>query len=402
MDRAARVMPNGLTRTLSWFRPYPIVFDHGQGATVHDVDGNSYVDLFSNGLSLMHGHAYEPVVDALRETIRRGSAWPGTSDAQVEFAELLCGRIPGVERVRFTNTGTEAMMLAVKLARHMTERPVIVKAWGAYHGSYDDLEVGLGGRAEEEGRVALATFGDLDSYAAALERNQGRVAAVVVEPVQYTGHVLTPADGFLPALATMAREAGALVVLDDCLMFRLAPGGSASRFGIEADITGLGKWVGGGLPVGAVGASAELMSKFDLDPDRPLYHGGSFNGNLLGMVTGAIAVRDLTAGAIGRLDDQARRLKEMIGAAAHRAGVDVALPGIGSVFGIYVLDADGEVDPVATSLLHLAAVTRGVYFGTGGEVGMCTALSDEEIARAADGIGAALLDLAAAATTQVG
>lgn len=396
MERAAQVMPHGLTRTLSWFSPYPLVIDHGRGASIYDVDGNHYFDLFSNGLSLMHGHAYEPVVTALGKTIRRGSAWPGTSDAQVEFAELLCERVPGAERVRFTNTGTEAMMLAVKLARHMTRRQVIVKAWGAYHGSYDDLEVGLAGRPEEAGRVALATFGDLDTYAAALERNEGAVAAVVVEPVQYTGAVTTPPDGFLPSLARLAREAGALVVLDDCLMFRLAEGGSAQWFGVEADITGLGKWIGGGLPVGAVVASAELMSRFDLDRDRPLYHGGSFNGNLLGMVAGAIAVRNLSAAAIERLDTQAERLKAMIRESAGRAGVEVALPGIGSVFGLYVVGDDGEVDAGATSLLHLAAVTRGVYYGTGGEFGLPTVLSDEDLARAGERIGAALMDLAAA------
>ncbi len=295
MERAADSMPRGLTRTLSWFAPYPVVFDHGRGAAVYDVDGNRYLDLFSNGLSLMHGHAYGPIEDALRVALSRGTAWPGTSDAQVQFAELLCQRLPGAERVRFANTGTEATMLAVKLARHVTQRPLIIKAWHAYHGSYDDLEVGLQGQGELPGRAALARFGELDTYAEALERHAGEVAAIIVEPVQYTGVVTPPPDGFLPALRELAREAGVLFVLDDCLMFRLAEGGSAERFGIDADITCLGKWIGGGLPVGVVASSEEIMSAFDLAPERPLYHGGSFNGNLLGMVAGAIAVRDLTS-----------------------------------------------------------------------------------------------------------
>jgi glutamate-1-semialdehyde 2,1-aminomutase len=397
MARAARSMPRGLTRTLSWFDPYPVVFDHGSGANVFDVDGNRYIDLFNNGLSLMHGHAYPPVEKALREALERGTAWPGTSDAQVEFAEMLVARIPGAEQIRFANTGTEAMMVAVKLARHVTERTLIVKAWHAYHGSYDDLEVGLLDRGEMPGRVALATFGDLDSYAELLERHRGEVAAIVVEPVQYTGVVTPPADDFLPRLRQLADDAGVLLILDDCLMFRLAEGGSAERFGFEADITALGKWIGGGLPVGVVSAPAEMMTYYDRHPERLLYHGGSFNGNLLGMVAGAIALRDLTPAAIDRVEAKGESLKADIAAAAQACGLHVSTPGVGSVFGLYVHDGpDGEIDVAASSLLQLAAVTRGVYYGSGGEVGLSTALSDEQLAEASAAIAAAVADVAAA------
>jgi glutamate-1-semialdehyde 2,1-aminomutase len=396
MQRAARVMPRGLTRTLSWFAPYPVVFARGEGATLYDVDGNSYVDMFSNGMSLMHGHAYQPVEHALRNALARGSAWPGTSDAQIEFAEILCERVPGAERVRFANTGTEATMLGVKLARHVTQRPVIIKAWHAYHGSYDDLEVGLQGQGEMAGRVALAEFGDIATYEAALERHPGQVAAIIVEPVQYTGVVTPPPDGFLPALRTLAREAGVLFILDDCLMFRLAEGGSTERFGLEdPDITCLGKWIGGGLPVGALGASTEMMETFDLAPERPLYHGGSFNGNLLGMTAGAIAVRDLTAADIARIDRQADGLRSRVHAAAEDCGLAVRSAGVGSAFGIYVLSgANGEIDWEASRLLHLATVNRGVYYGVGGEFGLCTALSEDDVERTGQALEGALSDLA--------
>jgi glutamate-1-semialdehyde 2,1-aminomutase len=401
MRRAARSMPRGLTRSLSWFAPYPVVFDRGHGATLHDVDGNRFLDMFNNGLSLMHGHVYGPVEDALRGALSRGTAWPGSSDVQVEFAELLCRRVPGAERVRFANTGTEATMVGVKLARHVTGRQLIIKAWDAYHGSYDDLEAGLQGQGEMPGRVALARFGELDTYAAALERHAGEVAAIVVEPVQYTGVVTPPGDGFLAALSALARDAGVLLVLDDCLMFRLAEGGSAERFGFEADITCLGKWIGGGLPVGAVAASSELMSTFDLAPERPLYHGGSFNGNPLGMVAGTVAVNDLSAAAIARIDAQAERLRADIASAADACGVPVQTSGTGSAFGLYVLEGaggeDAGVDWRASSLLHLAAVNRGVYYGTGGEFGLSTALTDEDLAQATAALSDALADLAALA-----
>jgi glutamate-1-semialdehyde 2,1-aminomutase len=399
MEAASSAMPHGITRTLSWFAPYPVVFERGSASNVYDVDGNRYVDLFSNGLSLMHGHAYEPIDEALRGALSRGTAWPGASDAQVEFAELLCERVPGAEQVRFTNTGTEATMLAVKLARHVTGRPMIIKAWDAYHGSYDDLEVGLQGQGEMPGRVALARFGELDSYARALERHQGEVAAIIVEPVQYTGVVTPPPEGFLAQLRELARVAGVMFVLDDCLMFRLAEGGSAERFGLQADITCLGKWVGGGLPVGAIAARAETMEIFDPAAEGALYHGGSFNGNLLGMVAGEIAVRDLTSEEIARIDAQADSLRADLHEAGRACGVPLRTSGVGSAFGLYVLDgAGGELDGIdwrASSLLHLAAVNHGVYYGTGGEFGLCTALTDDDLAYACAGLREALADVAA-------
>jgi glutamate-1-semialdehyde 2,1-aminomutase len=214
--------------------------------------------------------------------------------------------------------------------------------------------------------------------------------------------VTPPPDGFLAQLRELARDAGVPFVLDDCLMFRLAEGGSAERFGLEADITCLGKWVGGGLPVGAVTASAEMMEIFDPAGERALYHGGSFNGNLLGMVAGTIAVRDLTAAEIARIDAQGERMRADIHDAARECGVPVRTSGVGSAFGLYVLDrADGEIDRKATSLLHLAAMTHGVYYGSGGEFGLCTALTDEDLERACGGLREALAEVAALAVDRV-
>jgi glutamate-1-semialdehyde 2,1-aminomutase len=397
MRRAAGSMTRGLTRSLSWFEPYPVVFRGGSGAILTDVDGHEYVDLFGNGLSLIHGHGYAPIAEALRGALPRGTAWPGASEAQIEFAELLAARVPGGGQVRFANTGTEATMLGVKLARAALGRPMIIKAWDAYHGSYDDLEAGLHGQGDLDGRVALARFGELDTYVDALNRFAGQVAAIVVEPVQYTGVVTPPPEGFLAALRNLAREAGVLFVLDDCLMFRLAEGGSAERFGIDADITCLGKWIGGGLPVGAIVASGELMQVFDPLAEHPLYHGGSFNGNPLGSVAGTIAVRDLTAREIDRIDGLGERMRVGMHDAAAEAGVPLYTSGIGSAFGAYVLSRPGgDIDWHASTLLHLAAVCHGVYFGSGGEFGLCTALDDDTVELSLERLTAAIGDLAAA------
>lgn len=393
MTRAARCMPAGNTRSLSWFAPYPLVFQSGTGAELVDVDGNRYLDFMINGLSLIHGHAYPPVMEALAASMTRGTAWPGASDAQIEFAELLCGRLASGDQVRFTNTGTEATMLAVKLARAVTGKPLVVKAIGGYHGSFDDLEAGLHGRGELPGRVALAEFGDLASFAAALERHADQVAAVIIESVMYTDPVVEPPPGFLPALEALTKEAGALFILDDCLMFRLAQGGSAELFGLRPDITALGKWIGGGLPTGAIIASSELMAAFDPLGPAPLYHGGSFNGNLLSCVAGAIAVGHLTAARIDAMNVRAARIAGRLEAKAAKLGLPLSVRGEGAALGIYLTTASGEIDWAGTKLFHLAGTNHGVYLGTSGELALSTVITDEHVEEACEALSLALEDV---------
>jgi glutamate-1-semialdehyde 2,1-aminomutase len=395
MRRACGPMPSGITRSLSWFAPYPVVFESGAGAELTDIDGNRYLDFMLNGLSVMHGQAYPPITEALHRAIERGTAWPGASDAQIEFAEVLCRRVPGGGQVRLTNTGTEATMLAVKLARAVTGRNVIVKATGGYHGSFEDLEAGLYGRGEIAGRAALADFGDLESFANALTRNDGNVAAIIIEPIMYTTPVVVPPDGFLSALEGLARDAGVLMILDDCLMFRLAEGGSAELYGLRPDITALGKWIGGGLPAGGVVASRELMRMFDPHSEPELYHGGSFNGNLLCSVAGRIAVEHLTGEAIQIMNDKADRLRAALYAAAAELGLGLKIAGVGAATAVYVLDELGEIDWTLTKLMHLAAINRGMYLGTWGELALSTVITDEQIEQASQALTEAFADVAA-------
>ncbi|HYV16366.1 MAG TPA: aminotransferase class III-fold pyridoxal phosphate-dependent enzyme [Conexibacter sp.] len=376
MARARACMPGGNTRTFGFLRPHPPAFERALGPYMWDLDGNRYVDLVGNGMSLIHGHAYAPVVRAVQDQVARGSAWPGSSAPQLELAELLCDRVATADHVRFVNTGTEATMLAVKLARRVTGRPLVLKALHAYHGSYDDLEAGLLGAPEIPGRTLLAAFGDVEDFARVLAEHGEQVAAVIVEPVMVTGVHTPPPPGFLPAVERLAKEAGALAILDDCIMFRLAVGGSAERFGLAPDLTCLGKWIGGGLPVGAVAGSAELLSILDPGSAAPLYHGGSFNGNVLGCAAGAVAVRDLTAERIAAMERTAGELAEGLRERATRAGVPLRVIHEGSSMGLYVLDDDGMIDFERLALLHCAAMNHGVYFGSGGEVALSTAIDD--------------------------
>ncbi|MDQ2622741.1 MAG: aminotransferase class III-fold pyridoxal phosphate-dependent enzyme, partial [Actinomycetota bacterium] len=312
MARARNVMPGGSSRSHAFYRPYPAVFKSGDGPYLWDVDDNRYVDLTYNGLSLIHGHAYRPVERAVIEAMPQGTAWIGSSEQQIAYAEDLCARIPSADLVRFTNTGTEATMLGVKVARKVTDRPMVLKSWGAYHGSYDDLEAGLYGNSDFPGRTALARFGDIESYERAFAEHGDRIAALIIEPVLLTFRVVSPPKDFLAQICELARQNGSVVVLDDCLMFRLAYGGSAEKYGFEPDLTCLGKFIGGGLPMGVVAGKREFMEALDPYGETRLYHGGSFNGNPLAATAGRISLADLTREKITAMDDRAERLREAL------------------------------------------------------------------------------------------
>ena len=399
MRRAGQSLPGGLTRNYGFHQPYPVVHRRGKGPHLWDVDGNRYVDLNYNGLSLIHGHAYPPVSEALARAMPKGWAWLGTQQAQIEFAETLCSRIKTFEKVLFTNSGTESGMLAVKLARGFTKRPLILKAHGGYHGTYSDLEAGLHGQGELPGRTLLAEFNDADSFERVLERHGPSIAAVVLEPVMYTGVVMPAVPGFLDRVQQAARRAGSLFVLDDCLMFRLAPGGSAEKFALEPDITFLGKFVGGGLPAGAVGARREIMDLADPARSDGLYHGGSYNGNALSSLAGRIAIEDLTAERIAWMDGAAGRLKAVLETTAKSLGVPLFVLDEGSVMGLYFSETKPKPgsqlpNEALSARFHLACLNNGVQTGPGCMIAMATVVDEAALKEASVGMSRALADIA--------
>jgi glutamate-1-semialdehyde 2,1-aminomutase len=400
MERARRYMVRGITRGWGYHRPYPIVGARGEGPYLFDLDGNRYVDLANNGLSLIHGHAFPPVVKALKAAVERGSGWLVASEDQIDFAQLLCERIEVFERVRFTNSGTESGMLAVKVARTFTQRPAVLKAIDGFHGSFDDLEVGLYDRPEIPGRVYLAEFGNAEAFEARLAEHGDEIAAVVLEPLMFSGLVTTAPPGFLKRVQEAARKAGALFILDDCLMLRLAYGGSAERYGLEPDLTFLGKFIGGGLPMGVLGGRAQIMDVLDPHRPEPLYHGGSFNGNLLSSVSGRVSLEHFTAETITAMDARTASLGDALQAEAAALGLPLTIVGEGSVRAVYVTDElerhEGNTFNAgeATQLLHLAALTRGVLMGPGGEIALSSTTAGAALDRAHEGLLGALGDVA--------
>lgn len=398
MGQARESMVRGWTRGWGYHRPYPIVGSHGAGPYLFDIDGNRYVDFANNGLSLIHGHAFPPVVAALQAAVERGSGWVVASEDQIAFAGDLCQRIACFEKLRFTNSGTESGMLAVKLARTWTERPAILKAIDGFHGSYDDLEVGLYDRPEIPGRVYLAPFGDADAFERVLAERGDEIAAVVLEPLMFSGLVTTAPPGFLTRVQSAARRARALFVLDDCLMLRLAVGGSAERYALDPDLTFLGKFIGGGLPMGVLGGRGHVMDVFDPHREAPLYHGGSFNGNLLSCVAGRVSLTHLTAETITRMERDAAELARALTAGVEDLGVPLTVVGDGSVMGIYVTDKVEHHGAMfaaggATQLLHLAALTRGVLMGPSGEIALSSATTGPALDHAQECLLQALADV---------
>jgi glutamate-1-semialdehyde 2,1-aminomutase len=395
MQRAGNSMPGGNTRTTSFHPPYPVVIERADGPWLWDVDGRRYVDLFCNGLSLIHGNNYGPIREAIDAVLPRGSAWTGASREQIEYAELLVGRIGALELLRFTNSGSEAGMLAVKAARHVTGRPYILKSVGAYHGSYPDLEAGLYGQGDLQGRALVAPFNDLGSYERIMAQHGQDVAAIVIEPVLVTGRVVPPAPGFLTGLQALARRYGALCVLDDCLMLRLAMGGSAEKFSLQPDMVILGKFLGGGTALGAFGGSREIMKIFDPRTPGCVFHGGSFNGNLIGCAVGLVTMRDLTAQRIASMDAAMLGIRTALARRADQLGIEVLLSGMGSVAGIaFAADPrrheDGPSELGLASLFHLACLSEGVLIGPGGVLTVSTVHDAAAVSHAIAGLSAAL------------
>jgi glutamate-1-semialdehyde 2,1-aminomutase len=381
MERSFDVIGGGVSRNFGFHIPYPVVNESGTGARLIDVDGHEYIDFAYNGMSLIHGHAFPPVVATITRAVGQAWAWPGSNLAQIEFAELLRDRIPGVDQVRFTNSGSEATMLAVKLARHHQGRQLILKAASAYHGTFPDLEAGLHGHGEIRDRTLIRPFGDTGAFVDAIRRHGDTLAAVILEPVLITGAVVPPPTNFLPDVCAAAREAGVLTIVDDCLMFRLARAGSSEFFGISPDLIVLGKFIGGGIPAGAVCGPRAIMRAFAPGNAAALYHGGSFNGNVLASQAGAVTLRHLTREAIDAMNRRAGSIRAHIDAAIARHGLPAETTGVGSVIGVSfrvegLEQRDYYADHTIDLDFHLACLINGLQPGAGGFFALSTAIDD--------------------------
>jgi glutamate-1-semialdehyde 2,1-aminomutase len=399
-EQFQRWMPGGDTRSITWFAPYPAVIEHAAGHELTDADGRTYIDLLNNYTALVHGHAHPRIVEAITEQAARGSVYPAPHAGQAALAEQLVRRVPSVERVRFTNSGSEAVMQAIKAARAFTGRPLLVKAQGGYHGSWDqvpltDLETGQGMPPELAALVRMVPYNDLGALEALLARQGDRVAAVLLEPVMGEGVIAADAD-YLHGVRTLTAAHGALMVLDEVITFRLAPGGRQQTIGVSPDLTTFGKIIGGGLPVGAVGGSERVMSVFD--PRRPdhLHHAGTFNGNALTTAAGLVSLELLTPQEIERIDGLAASLAAGLREAMAAHGLTGRVTRCGSLlhlhFGLEAEPRDfSDLDLGSETLrdIHLACMAEGLFIAPRGLINTSTAMDEAVVAEAAARFGRA-------------
>jgi glutamate-1-semialdehyde 2,1-aminomutase len=354
--RARQFFPDGTTRVTVERDPTPRYMSHGRGAYLFDADGRKFLDLNANFTTLIHGHAFPPVVAALEAQLRDGTCFANPTEKEIELAALICGRVKGMERIRFCNTGTEAVMFAIKAARAFTGRPAIAKIEGAYHGAYDWVEVSQasipanwgpaaapksvpyykGTPASVLNEVVTLRFNDTSGAIAQLRRYASTLAAIVLDPMPSRAGLIAPDPHFIAALQAAAREANILIISDEVLNFRQSFHGAAARYGLEADLYALGKIIGGGLPIGAVAGRAEIMEVFDADARKPAVpQGGTFSANPMSMSAGLAAMRCLDQAAFDHLEQLGDKLRTSLQGAIERSQLAFSVTGAASLFRIH-------------------------------------------------------------------
>lgn len=387
-ERAVRVMPGGDTRTCVYQAPHILAMERGRGSFIWDVDGNRYIDLYYNGLSLLHGHAYGPAIEAIARQIIEGTAWAGSSRPQVEFAEMLCDRVPSAELVRFCVSGSEAAMLAAKLSRRATGRRLLVRTASGYHGSYDGFD--------EDSGILIVPDGDLEALERLLDERGDEIAAVFLEPVSVATTLSPPVDYFVRAREA-TRAKGVVLVFDECITFRNAWGGVQETLGVIPDLTLLAKFIGGGLPLGALAGSREIMEHFDPRSPSHLYHSGSFNGYVAACAAGLAVLGAYTREVISNMNSRTERLAGLFAAAAADVGVTMAVDHSGSMIGLQlgVAQASPIITPESLNayrLLQHAALIEGLYMQPAeGVLGLATSFGDDLVDEVAERMHRALL-----------
>jgi len=354
-ERAKKVLPGGNSRTSVFQRPYPLYAAHGDGCRITDVDGTERVDFVNNMSALIHGHGNRPILDAIARQSQQMLAVGMPTEVEIALAEEICSRVPSIERIRFANSGSEGIMFAIRAARAFTGRTKIAKAEGAYHGSAEAMEVSVAPRADDWGPanapvsvpeseglpqkvlddVVVLPFNDIDASREVLLRCGRELAGVVVDPVVSRMALLRAVPGYVEMLREVTRELGAVLIFDEVFSFRLGYRGLQGEIGVQPDLTALGKIIGGGLPVGAVGGAEEIMAVFDPSARRPrVEHAGTYNANPMTMAAGKAALDQLPPEEFDRLAHLGDRLREGLRDALDQAGVPGQVTGYGSLTGM--------------------------------------------------------------------
>ena len=357
---ANKVIPGGVNSPVRAFKSVggtPIFVKSAKGAYLYDEDGNKLIDYINSWGPMILGHAHEPVINAIIERAKLGTSFGTPTELETKIAQLAVAMVPNIDKIRFVNSGTEACMSAIRLARGYTKRDKIIKFAGCYHGHSDSflIQAGSGaitfGSPNSPGVTAgtakdtlLAQYNNLESVSELILANPGEIAAIIVEPVAGNMGCIPPKEGFLEGLRQMCTDSGILLIFDEVMTgFRLAKGGAQELYNIQADITCFGKVIGGGLPVGAFAAREEIMNY--LAPIGPVYQAGTLSGNPLAMVAGLAMLQALDADAaiFNRLAAKTAYLEEGIRNVLTAESIDFTINRVGSMISVH-FDADAVVD----------------------------------------------------------
>ncbi|WP_439710823.1 aspartate aminotransferase family protein [Brucella anthropi] len=353
--RGLQVLPQGVSRVTIDIDPTPIYIQRGEGAYLVDVDDNRLLDLNNNFTTLIHGHGFEPVAEVVARLLRNGTCFSNPTEHEVALAELLISRIPAMEKVRFVNSGTEAVMFAIKAARAFTGRSAIVRFEGAYHGGYDWAETGQTGTYPNNGSgrnvarpgyhgapsslgddVIVLQFNDKEEIVSKLEGHAHRIAGILIDPMPSRAGLFAPSQGFIEALTTFTQEHGILLIADEVLNIRQGYRGASDRYGLNPDLIATGKIIGGGFPIGAIGGRAEVMSVFEKrDGKLPVPQGGTFSANPVSMAAGLAAMNALPPDAFARLEELGDALRSRLSQIAQSRQAPYSITGAASLFRIH-------------------------------------------------------------------
>lgn len=416
---ACKYLPGGDTRTATFFLPFPNFIERGEGAYMYDVDGHKLLDFQNNYTSLIHGHGHQPTVEAVQKQIALGSAYTAPFEKQIQLANLLVDRYPSIDLVRFCNSGTEANMHALRIARAYTGKAKLVKTEGGYHGTTDVFEASVDPNIKKAGTldqikvipesrgvsanalkdVLVVPFNDIERTKKMIEEHHEEIACVIIEPIMGSAGQITPEIEYLQFLRKITEEYNIVLIFDEVVTGRLSTGGAQKYYGVTPDLTTLGKIIGGGVPVGAFGGKKEIMEMYD-PRQKKMYHSGTFNGNAVTMAAGLATMTAYDEAAVAHVNGLGDAFKAGVEDIYKRLGLGMQILGTGSLYNLIFSNKEiknyrdvAAAHEELNKVLYLDLLTRGVFNAERGMFCMSTPMTMDDIGFALETLEDAMKEL---------